>query len=337
MTVEEKEDMLKWDVLQSMVYTHSTPGDEDDMATILLNKWKAEGWDTSSLGRMAIIAKSPNWDDSRKTILICAHLDSPGFIVQKTSEDEHSGTVVTLGYPRMKKRQKTAEAIAKLNGQFVKAKLTAKGPAKEIQYTFNSDAALPRGTRLCFAPSFKITDECVNASFLDNRLGCFLLHELAAPLLEAGVNVILAATANEEFLGTGACVMAAAVKPDMAIVLDATYEEPGQNVKCGQGPVLTLTDKSVIVATKQWEALKTLCESWNLPIQMEIYNFSGTDAKAFPQIGHFCTVLPILVPTTGNHSPCEKAQLADVRSLFNLLLKMTESPNAMEVLECKWS
>ena len=47
-------------------------------------------------------------------------------------------------------------------------------------------------------------------------------------------------------------------------------------------------------------------------MQTEVYNYSGTDSKAFPHQGLPCPVLPILVPTIGNHGPAEEVDCRDV-------------------------
>ena len=151
------------------------------------------------------------------------------------------------------------------------------------------------------------------APFLDNRLGCWILAELAPRLAgwKSRYHVVLGATACEEFGGFGASVLARQVQPDLVIVVDATYEAPGQNVRLGQGPVLTLSDASVLLSPARRDQVRVILAAAHVPLQTEVYNFSGTDARAFPHLGLACPVLPLLLATIGNHSPRETADLRD--------------------------
>jgi putative aminopeptidase FrvX len=50
-----------------------------------------------------------------------------------------------------------------------------------------------------------------------------------------------------------------------------------------------------------------------VPIQFEAYNYSGTDARAFPAQGRTAPVIALLLPTRGNHSPIETADTDDLK------------------------
>ena len=189
-----------------------------------------------------------------------------------------------------------------------------------------------RGDRLCYACEPSVHDGIIESPFLDNRLGCFALCEIAAAVKTPKLRVMLAATSGEEFTGFGASVLAAHCKPDLIICLDATYEEEEQNVLIGNGPVLTVSDKSVLLGMKTVESLKRHCAAWGVPLQAEIYNFSGTDARAFPSQGITAPALPILIPTTGNHTPLETASLQDIEALNTLLLKLCTDEAAVASL-----
>ena len=96
--------------------------------------------------------------------------------------------------------------------------------------------------------------------------------------------------------------------------------------------VLTVSDKSVLLGRKTVETLKRHCAAWGVPLQTEIYNFSGTDARAFPSQGITAPALPILIPTTGNHTPLETAALQDIEALNTLLFKLCTDETAVASL-----
>jgi putative aminopeptidase FrvX len=54
-------------------------------------------------------------------------------------------------------------------------------------------------------------------------------------------------------------------------------------------------------------------------LQTEVYNYSGTDARAFPHQGLPAPVYALLLPTRGNHTPTETAHVADLHAWLDLL------------------
>jgi putative aminopeptidase FrvX len=119
--------------------------------------------------------------------------------------------------------------------------------------------------------------------------------------------------------GFGAPVLAQAVRPDLTVCVDATYDSPALGVHLGGGPVLTLSDASVLLGCVERDRMLAFAESAGLPLQTEVYNYSGTDARAFPHAGLPGRVYPLLLPTTGNHSPVEGAQARDVEGFLGLV------------------
>ena len=93
----------------------------------------------------------------------------------------------------------------------------------------------------------------------------------------------------------------------------------------GGGPVLTLSDRSVLISPARRDALLDRFARAGLPLQTEVYNTSGTDAGAFPRQGIFTPVLPLLIPTTGNHSAAETADLRDAATLLQAIRMLAET------------
>ena len=73
---------MNYSILKKLVFQHSTPGDEGDVVSILRGKWEDEGWRVRALGRQALLARSPKWKANHPSLQICAHADSPGYIIQ---------------------------------------------------------------------------------------------------------------------------------------------------------------------------------------------------------------------------------------------------------------
>lgn len=310
---------MNWKILRDLIYRHSTPGDEGDVMSLMRGKWESEGWCVRELGGKALVARSPGWRDGRPSVLICAHADSPGYIIQSLVSD-NEGNAIALGGPHLRRSEK-AVSIKARDGRVFRGKIRSSAGGE--RFTVSSVDTLERGGRICWRPFFQESGDYITTPFLDNRIGCFILHCLSEHAWNC--NVELAVTGTEEFLGFGAAALAANVKPDLVLVLDVTYVDNEQHVLFGQGPVVTVCDKSIALSPQQVNALFELCGRWGLPLQDEYYDYSGTDAVAFGRAGHTCPVLPLLVPTEGSHSSREKLCKADVLSLMELLTKIVEN------------
>ncbi len=246
-------------------------------------------------------------------------MDSPGFSIERMGGDVTS--VITLGKPVF--AGPVAEAVLKTRDDRVW--LVLQREELELgreKYWMPTLPGTRPGDRLCFHGGLELAaDGGLSGPFLDNRLGCAVLCEIARRLATAptGVNLVLGATASEEMGGFGAPVLAQAIQPDLVLCLDATYASAEHGVRLGAGPVLTLSDASVLLGCRERDRALEFAESAGIPLQTEVYNHSGTDARAFPRLGLPGRVCPLLLPTTGNHSPLEGAARADLEALVELL------------------
>jgi len=291
---------------------------------VLVSCWQAEGLFAERHGDYAVTAcGSPDVPD-KPVLLVCAHMDSPGYSVDRLRAEpcEDAGKacfgVTELGSPEFSGR--AAGVLKTRRGKFPGTlhNLAPEGSDPALRFELDaSDAAqadVRHGDRICFGPQSRLAGHMLESPFLDNRLGCWMLTRLASELRawQTKYRVVLGATACEEMCGFGARVLAARVRPDLAVVLDTTYESVEQGVGLGRGPVLTLSDASVLLSPAVRDRVLELMARAGVPVQTEVYNFSGTDARAFPQQGLTCPVLPLLVPTRGNHAPRETADWRDV-------------------------
>lgn len=298
-------------LLKSFCALHSTPGDEAEVMDALLSAWQRQGLQTRRLGTYAVVAE-PQQRTGKKTLLLMAHADSPGFIVSSVTSPTEIEVLVLGGIHPEK-----AELELKTSHGRVPATLEAPGEEWTRTQPLKVTLAQPcpevqKGDRLAWATSWQEEDGLLTSPFLDNRIGCALLAEWAEAfaMLLPEVHVMLGATAMEEVNGFGANVLAREVQADAVIALDVTYENEKQQVTMGEGPVVTLSDASAILSPR----LRDRLLSCGVPLQTEVYNYSGTDARAFPAQGVSTPVVPLLLATRGNHSPHETIALRDLEA-----------------------
>ncbi len=308
--------------LKQLIKAHSTPMDEGEVREILKKIWSDNGLETTELGQYAIFAESPDrWNADNPTVLICAHMDSPGYIVESIGKD--GITLVTLGGVAFE--EDSIDLILKTNS----GKQTITVTKLEDGYvSIGIPSGVQVGDRACFIPEINMTEEFITAPFLDNRIGCFLLTLLAENsefMQSEGVNIVLGATAAEEMGAFGAPVLAEQIQPDYVIVLDATYASEKQGITLGGGGVLTLSDNSVILSPEDRNNFAELFDKSGIPYQFEVYNYSGTDAKSFPAAGLLAPVRALLIPTENNHHYNEKAALLDILHILNGVKLLAET------------
>ncbi len=318
---------MKIETLKEFCALHATPGDEGEVFGALRRRWLAQGLEVVQLGAYAVYAMAGERKKA-DTVLLMAHADSPGFTVESIVSETVLNVLVLGGIAAQKFAG--ARLVLKTASERVMGTLQAVEEGVEWQRTESLRVVLDgpcttvqKGDRLSWVPLWEVEDGFVVSPFLDNRIGCALVadwyDEHVGALAE--VNVIVAATAMEEVTGFGADVLARQVGADAVISLDVTYESEHQGVKMGLGPVVTLSDKSVILSP----AFRDRLLGCGVRLQTEVYNYSGTDARAFPSQGLPTPVVPLLLATDGNHSPRERIAVADLLSWHEGIAAVTRT------------
>ena len=315
-------------LLFDLLKCHGTPGDEDEVRDLMVEKFEELGLEVTHHGNYAVTARfADQWDSKKPTLLLCGHMDSPGFSVEQIKS--HKLKLVSMGGIHFKEDE--VEAVLKTSTGNHNVKVCQeKSDDDESSFTVAYSGTVKYGDRVCYKADPVIDENgMLKTPFLDNRIACFLLLELAKYFKKDGVgggelstedrpfNVVFGANGTEEMCGFGARVMAEAIKPDMVICLDATYEDKDQKVLMGQGAVVTLSDASVILSCRQRDLLEEIFYDFDVNYQHEVYNYSGTDSRAFPNSGLSCPVFALLLPTTGNHGPEECCDIQDLQSLYD--------------------
>jgi putative aminopeptidase FrvX len=264
--------------------------------------------------------------DHKLKWFISAHMDTCGFLVHSIA----NGLVKCLnfGYQDAKACHLQPVAISTKNGYtkgLMHAKQEDKGKPKfEIDIgTSSSEEVKKLGIKAGDPVHFSInpflvgnpSQRIICSPRLDNRIGIFELLLLAKNLKEdpPSDDVFLVATVEEEVGARGAKTAAQKIEPDLALILDITYDE--HPVSMGQGPVITLSDRSSLLSTYVRDYLMELAKDNKIPIQTEVWNIGGTDAGPVRVIGAGIPTIPVLTATKNNHTPIEMACVDDCYSV----------------------
>ena len=131
----------------------------------------------------------------------------------------------------------------------------------------------------------------------------------------------LVASSSEEVGLRGGQTATRAVSPDVAIVLDTAcwaknFDYGAANHRqIGNGPMLVLSDKSLIAPPKLIAWIETVAAEIGVPLQSDMFSNGGTDGGAVHLTG---TGVPTVVmgPAT-RHGHCA-ASIADCRDILQM-------------------
>lgn len=197
------------------------------------------------------------------------------------------------------------------------------------------------GLPVTYSPSFECLNQCVASKSLDDRLGCFLLLELATRLKTnpAGCDLWLVFVVQEENMLAGGMPIAGVVQPDWILGVDGTlaFDTPdlpnGQTeVALGAGPVLKVMDRvratgeGLIAHQGLRKYIETLAKQAAIPFQREVVIGISTAATPLPFAASGIPVAAISFPLRYSHSAIELADLNDIRATADLLEQAARLP-----------
>ena len=320
------------ELLNDLVTIPGQSGHESRIRNYLCTKFRDYGAiDLDKLG--SVIYHIPGTQNStkRKRIMISAHMDTCGFIVHSI-QSNGMVKVISFGYNDVNtchfqlvgiqttKKLITGLLHASKNDQETSFEIDI-GTSVELKFINPGDPVhflnIPY---LLGDPSENI----ICSPRLDNRIGVFELLLLANHLAShpPTQDIYLVGSVEEEVGARGAKTAAQKICPDFAIVLDATYHAPP--VEIGQGPVITLSDKAVILPTQIRDYMLDLAKSHSIALQTEVWNIGATDAATIRPVGQGVPTIPVLTPIKNAHTSREIACITDCYEVVNFCTVLIE-------------
>ncbi|MBO7302622.1 MAG: M42 family metallopeptidase [Clostridia bacterium] len=289
--------------------------------------------EVDALGNLIALKKGKG----EKKIMLCAHMDEIGFIVNFIEENGMI-RVGTLGGIRLA----AASFSTVVSEKGVKGALCANADVRPEDY--KSDAfyidigAKSRkeaeryvsigDTFVCEPSLTKLCGSRVCGRPLDDRVGCLALLEIAERLsgVELDTSVYFVFSVQEEVGCRGSKPATFAIAPDVALCFDvtATGDVPGAKpMACalGEGVAIKIKDNSVICHP---ELVATLCEiakEEKIPYQREVLTFGGTDTSSMQLTGYGSVAGALSIPTRYVHSSVEVCDMKDVEASISLAEK----------------
>ena len=156
--------------------------------------------------------------------------------------------------------------------------------------------------------------------YLDDRIACVILLSALERIKRSDNDLYFVFTVQEEVGLRGARTAAYGIDPDYGIAVDVTDSDdiPDAPHECssvaGKGAAIKVMDSSVICHPVVVNQLKELAQARNIPFQMDVLRFGGTDAGAIHQSRAGVYTGGISVASRYIHTPMEMADLDDIEA-----------------------
>ncbi len=281
---------------------------------------------------------------SDKRVMVAAHMDEIGFIVNHIDEDGFIRFLPLGGFdPKTLTSQRViVHGDKDLIGVMGSKPIHIMKPEERSKAVPITDYFIDMGMskeELCKHVGIgdPITRErelieignCVNSKSLDNRVSVFILLEVLRQLKgqELPHDLYAVFTVQEEVGLRGAISSAHYVDPDFGFGLDVTiaYDVTGaqahENVsKLGKGAAIKVLDGSVISDYRMVNYLKVQAESAGIDYQLELLPAGGTDTAGVQRYGKKGSIAgAISIPLRHMHQSTEMAQKSDIAECIKLL------------------
>lgn len=295
---------------------------------------------SDTIGNVVAHKKNPG----KKKLMITAHIDEVGFMVKYIDENGMLYVVPIGGIDLM---LLPGTRLAVHHGENSYLGVVGRKPIhllnEKERVSFSiEDTWLDLGFKsrehalqsVSVGDSVTFSTECVQMSddyiatrSADNKIGSMIMLEVMRELhdCETSYDIYYVSTVQEEIGLRGAMPAAAQIKPDIAIVVDATHatDYPNVNqklcgdVRLGSGPSLCVspdTDRSLI------EELRDAAVKSGILYQMEGHpNASGTEARAIQLQCKGIQTAIVSYPVRYMHSPSEIVSISDIKNCVALL------------------
>ncbi|MCX8194722.1 MAG: M42 family metallopeptidase [Candidatus Micrarchaeota archaeon] len=338
-------------LLAKLSESFGVPGHEKEIAQIMAEEFRKSGYkvDIDRFGN--VIARSPAC--RKKPLMIGAHMDEIGMLVKFINEKgfirfakiggidnrvlvnqrvviqtENGRIYGVIGSkpPHMQKPEEAKNAID--NKQlFIDIGARSKKEAEKM--------GVKIGDPISFDMQLKVLNgKLVTGKALDDRVGCYVLLEVARRVKNK--NVVLVGTAQEEVstFGKGAMIAAYNLEPSQFIAIDTSIagdhpemSEDEAVVHLGKGPVLSLVEaggRGNVADAKLKASCIAVAKKHKIPYQLEVIEGGATDAASVYGEKGGIPSIAICVPTRYIHSNVAVCSIEDIEKSINYIAKLAD-------------
>ncbi len=332
------------ELLERLIKAFGISGNEDDVRDIIQKEIKkyVNDFYIDKVGNLIAHKKGKS-----PKVMLAAHMDEIGFMVKGITNEGNIRCSYLGGFLDMVMLGQIVNIKTKkgkINGVITTKEISNDHEVKEIPKTKDLivDTGLTRkelidlgvgpGAYLPLESDFRYLGNkyIISGKALDDRIGCFVLIELARLLKKVKNEIFYVFTVQEEVGLYGAKASAYAINPDWSIVIDVTnandcnYENATKFL--GRGPCLTIKDEGMIANRKLNEHIIQIAKKNKIPIQLEVSDFGDSDALIISISRGGVPATVVCVPVRNLHTPIGIANKDDIDNTIKLLQLLFKHP-----------
>lgn len=173
------------------------------------------------------------------------------------------------------------------------------------------------------------SDKIICGKAFDDRIGCYILIELAKRLEKSKSEIYYVFTIQEEIGLIGAMTSTYKVQPDWAITVDAaeTLDVSQELIKSiGNGPCIIIKDAETIGNKTLNSCLIEIAKKKKIPYQLDVSDVGTTDAASISITREGVPCTGVSVPVRNLHTATSVAHLDDINNTIKLLEELLKNP-----------
>ncbi len=334
--------MINVPLLKAICETPGAPGFEQRIRELVLREVTplVDEVSVDNMGNVIAIKRGTE----RKKVMIAAHMDEIGFIVNHIDEDGFLRFLPLGGFdPKTLTSQRVIvhgkkDLIGVMGSKPIHL-MKAEERTKQVPLSeYFIDLGLPKeevsryvsvGNSVTRERALIEMGDCVNSKSIDNRVSVFILIEAFRALQGQQVpyDVYGVFTVQEEVGLRGAISAAHLIDPDFGFGLDVTiaFDVPGAQghemvTRLGKGAAIKIMDSTVISDYRMVNYLKKTATTNDIPWQPELLPSGGTDTAGLQRYGKKGAIAgAISIPLRHIHQTIEMAHKGDIQHCIDLL------------------
>ena len=324
-------------MLKELCLLNGTSGREAFVRDFIINQIKDYcEYSVDALG--SIIAFKKGSAEPDKKLMLCAHMDEVGFIVNFITDEGYlkispvGGIDPRVAVGRRVNVNGKPGVIGSKAIHLLSADEKKKAPSFEKLYVdigaenkAQAEEFVSLGDAVYFESEYlEFGNGLIKSKALDDRIGCYLMIKLIQSNLK--YSTYFCFNVQEEVGLRGADCTAFSVKPDVSIILEATTAADLNGVsgaeRCcvlGDGPVISFIDRRTIYDKELYDSAMNFANANVIKAQTKTRVAGGNDAGAVQTSGNGCRVLAISLPCRYIHSGASVVKKSDIEETEKLL------------------
>lgn len=268
------------------------------------------------IGNLVFYVKGEN---SRKKILIQAHIDEVGFqVISEIDKGQYS--LKSLG------NIKTWNAYQQrvISDKGVRGLIYAKNPEQLKSYNYDNlilntnrndtSEKVSLGDVFTFEVSLCETDEYFVGKALDNRISCYCLMDTITKCRALKNDTYFCFSVMEETNMRGSRVLKSTIQPDVCITVDVSGVGERNSLKHGEGVGIKISDSMGISTPQCVERALSIALVNDIEYQIEVSDCGTSELVISNELDNGCEELGISIPCSYMHSASSIVYKKDVEA-----------------------